>query len=128
MQSKAYRQMYERQMEEVKKSYQKQISTMESEYSANLSQIQDAFFQTVEAYEKGQFRNEHLEKVLKQAAETQRAQAKSSEADNATWEKEFNRLLRAYETSGRNVQRLKQTVENQRARAKAKVEAARVRS
>ena len=126
VQSKAYRQMYERQMEEVKKSYQKQISTMESEYSANLAQIQDAFFQTVEAYEKGQFRNEHLEKVLKQAAETQRAQAKASEADNATWEKEFNRLLRAYETSGRNVQRLKQTVENQRARAKAKVEAARV--
>lgn len=126
VQSKAYRQMYERQLEEVKKSYQKQISSMESEYSANLAQIQDAFFQTVEAYEKGQFRNEHLEKVLKQAAETQRAQAKASEADNATWEKEFNRLLRAYETSGRNVQRLKQTVENQRARAKAKVEAARV--
>lgn len=126
VQSKAYRQMYERQMEEVKKSYQKQISTMESEYSDNLAQIQDAFFQTVEAYEKGQFRNEHLEKVLKQAAETQRAQAKASEADNATWEKEFKRLLRAYETSGRNVQRLKQTVENQRARAKAKVEAARV--
>ena len=126
VQSKAYRQMYERQLEEVKKSYQKQISSMESEYSSNLAQIQDAFFQTVEAYEKGQFRNEHLEKVLKQAAETQRAQAKASEADNATWEKEFNRLLKAYETSGRNVQRLKQTVENQRARAKAKVEAARV--
>ena len=126
VQSKAYRQMYERQLEEVKKSYQKQISSMESEYSADLAQIQDAFFQTVEAYEKGQFRNEHLEKVLKQAAETQRAQAKASEADNATWEKEFNRLLRAYETSGRDVQRLKQTVENQRARAKAKVEAARV--
>lgn len=126
VQSKAYRQMYERQLEEVKKSYQKQISSMESEYSANLAQIQDAFFQTVEAYEKGQFRNEHLEKVLKQAAETQRAQEEASEADNATWEKEFNRLLRAYETSGRNVQRLKQTVENQRARAKAKVEAARV--
>lgn len=126
VQSKAYRQMYERQLEEVKKSYQKQISTMEAEYSANLAQIQDAFFQTVEAYEKGQFRNEHLEKVLKQAAETQRAQAKASEADNATWEKEFNRLLKAYETSGRNVERLKQTVETQRARAKAKVEAARV--
>lgn len=126
VQSKAYRQMYERQMEEVKKSYQKQISTMESEYSSNLAQIQDAFFQTVEAYEKGQFRNEHLEKVLKQAAETQRAQAEASEADNATWEKEFKRLLKAYETSGRDVQRLKQTVENQRARAKAKVEAARV--
>lgn len=126
VQSKAYRQMYERQLEEVKKSYQKQISTMESEYSADLAQIQDAFFQTVEAYEKGQFRNEHLEKVLKQAAETQRAQAKASEADNATWEKEFKRLLKAYETSGRNVERLKQTVENQRARAKAKVEAARV--
>lgn len=126
VQSKAYRQMYERQLEEVKKSYQKQISTMEAEYSADLAQIQDAFFQTVEAYEKGQFRNEHLEKVLKQAAETQRAQEEASEADNATWEKEFNRLLRAYETSGRNVQRLKQTVENQRARAKAKVEAARV--
>lgn len=126
VQSKAYRQMYERQLEEVKKSYQKQISSMESEYSADLAQIQDAFFQTVEAYEKGQFRNEHLEKVLKQAADTQRAQEKASEADNATWDKEFNRLLRAYETSGRNVQRLKQTVENQRARAKAKVEAARV--
>lgn len=126
VQSKAYKQMYERQLEEVKKSYQKQISTMESEYSADLTQIQDAFFQTVEAYEKGQFRNEHLEKVLKQAAETQRAQAKASEADNATWEKEFKRLLRAYETSGRDVQRLKQTMENQRARAKAKVEAARV--
>lgn len=126
VQSKAYRQMYERQLEEVKKSYQKQISTMESEYSSDLAQIQDAFFQTVEAYEKGQFRNEHLEKVLKQAAETQRAQAKASEADNATWEKEFKRLLKAYETSGRNVERLKQTVENQRARAKAKVEAARV--
>ena len=126
VQSKAYRQMYERQLEEVKKSYQKQISSMEAEYSANLAQIQDAFFQTVEAYEKGQFRNEHLEKVLKQAAETQRAQAKASEADNATWEKEFKRLLKAYETSGRNVERLKQTVENQRARAKAKVEAARV--
>ena len=77
VQSKAYRQMYERQLEEVKKSYQKQISSMESEYSANLAQIQDAFFQTVEAYEKGQFRNEHLEKVLKQAAEAQRAQAKA---------------------------------------------------
>lgn len=125
-QSKAYRQMYERQLEEVKKSYQKQISSMESEYSADLAQIQDAFFQTVEAYEKGQFRNEHLEKALKQAAETQRAQAKASEADNAAWEKEFKRLLKAYETSGRNAQRLKQTVENQRARAKAKVEAARV--
>ena len=126
VQSKAYKQMYERQLEEVKKSYQKQISTMEAEYSANLAQIQDAFIQTVEAYEKGQFRNEHLEKVLKQAAETQRAQAKASEADNATWEKEFKRLLKAYETSGRNVERLKQTVEAQRARAKAKVEAARV--
>lgn len=126
VQSKAYKQMYERQLEEVKKSYQKQISSMEAEYSANLTQIQDAFFQTVEAYEKGQFRNEHLEKALKQAAETQRAQAKASEADNATWEKEFKRLLKAYETSGRNVQRLKQTVEAQRARAKAKVEAARV--
>ena len=126
VQSKAYRQMYDRQLEEVKKSYQKQISSMEVEYSANLAQIQDAFFQTVEAYEKGQFRNEHLEKALKQAAETQRAQAKASEADNAAWEKEFKRLLKAYEASGRNAQRLKQTVENQRARAKAKVEAARV--
>lgn len=126
VQSKAYRQMYERQMEEVKKSYQKQISTMESEYSADLAQIQDAFFQTVEAYEKGQFRNEHLEKALKQAMEAQRTQTKASEADNATWEKEFNRLLKAYEASGRNAQRLKQTVEAQRARAKAKVEAARV--
>lgn len=126
VQSKAYRQMYERQMEEVKKSYQKQISTMESEYSADLAQIQDAFFQTVEAYEKGQFRNEHLEKALKQAMEAQRTQTKASEADNATWEKEFKRLLKAYEASGRNAQRLKQTVEAQRARAKAKVEAARV--
>ena len=77
VQSKAYKQMYERQLEEVKKSYQKQISSMEAEYSANLAQIQDAFIQTVEAYEKGQFRNEHLEKALKQAAETQRAQAKA---------------------------------------------------
>lgn len=126
VQSKAYRQMYERQLEEVKKSYQKQISTMESEYSANLSQIQDVFFQTVEAYEKGQFRNEHLEKALKQTMEAQRAQAEASKADNATWEKEFNRLLKAYEASGRNAQRLKQTVETQRARAKAKAEAARV--
>lgn len=126
VQSKAYRQMYERQLEEVKKSYQKQIFTMEAEYSADLAQIQDAFFQTVEAYEKGQFRNEHLEKALKQAMETQRAQAKASEADNAAWEKEFKRLLKAYEASGRNAQRLKQTVEAQRARAKAKVEAARV--
>ena len=49
VQSKAYRQMYERQLEEVKKSYQKQISTMETEYSSDLAQIQDAFFQTVEA-------------------------------------------------------------------------------
>ena len=49
VQSKAYRQMYERQLEEVKKSYQKQISAMESEYSSDLAQIQDAFFQTVEA-------------------------------------------------------------------------------
>lgn len=126
VQSKAYRQMYERQLEEVKKSYQKQIFTMEAEYSADLAQIQDAFFQTVEAYEKGQFRNEHLEKALKQAMEAQRTQAKASEADNATWEKEFKRLLKAYDTSGRNAQRLKQTVEAQRARAKAKVEAARV--
>lgn len=126
VQSKAYRQMYERQLEEVKKSYQKQISSMESEYSADLTQIQDAFFQTVEAYEKGQFRNEHLEKALKQAMEAQRAQAEASKADNATWEKEFKRLLKAYDTSGRNAQRLKQTVEAQRARAKAKVEAARV--
>ena len=49
-------------------------------------------------------------------------EAKKHKADQKTWETEFNRLVREYEASGRNIARLEEKIERQKANAKAKVE------
>ena len=51
-----------------------------------------------------------------------KAEARSHREDSKIWEREFNRLLRDYETAGRQIERLEATILRQRATAKARVE------
>ena len=49
-------------------------------------------------------------------------ETKRHDKESAVWEKEFNRLLKEYESSGRNIDRLEKKVQHQREAARAKVE------
>lgn len=53
------------------------------------------------------------------------AEAKSHKSESEIWQREFARLLREYETSGRRISVLEQTIQRQRASAKAKVQSRR---
>lgn len=59
---------------------------------------------------------------LKQALQEE---ARSHRQDQATWEKEFARLLREYETADRSIERMEATIARQRERAREKVESRR---
>ena len=54
-----------------------------------------------------------------------KAEADSHKAESRLWQREFNRLLREYETSGRKIERLEATIARQRATAKARVQSRR---
>lgn len=77
------------------------------------------FLRLVRAYEKQSKQNDRdiadLEKTL-------RKEARSHSSESKTWEREFDRLLKQYEASDRNVKKLQEKVEAQRKSAKEKVE------
>ena len=125
---KTMKTMYESQLRQVEQAYRRQMEQLEGEYSGAMSQVEEAFIQTVEAYEKSEFRNEHLKKTLAEAledaAEDLKKEKSKSKEDLTIMDQEFRRLLRRYETSGRNIERLKASLETARKNAADKVERA----
>ena len=61
-------------------------------------------------------------KTIAQLKADLKAEAKSHKEDSKIWDREFNRLLRDYDTAGRQIARLEATILRQRATAKARVE------
>ena len=116
---------YESQLRQVEESYRRQISQLEGEYSDTMEQVNEAFIQTVEAYEKSQFRNEHLTKTLAETLADAAKEKAKSEEDLAIMDREFRRLLSRYETSGRSIERLKASLAKARENAANKVDSAR---
>lgn len=123
VQSKAYRQMYERQLEEVKKKYEKFRSQAESLSSESTMQYQNEFYNALMGTENlGKAKIPELRKKFRELAVEN--SGKDMDARKAR-QTEYTRLLDEFQTS-RDIGKLRTTIQEQRDRAKAKVEAARV--
>lgn len=123
VQSKAYRQMYERQLEEVKKEYEKFRSQAESLSSESTMRYQNEFYNALMGTENlGKAKIPELRKKFRELAVEN--SGKDMDARKAR-QTEYTRLLDEFLTS-RDIGKLRTTIQEQRDRAKAKVEAARV--
>lgn len=115
---KAMKQQYEKQHSEVQKQYREQMAEMEASYSQDSRTMEREFKRLVKEYDKQEASLETVRERLEQSAK----ELAGSKENEEIWKQEFNRLLRAYDQSGRNIGKLEQTIERQRATAKAKVE------
>lgn len=123
VQSKAYKQMYERQLEEVKKRYEKFRSQAESLSSESTLRYQNEFYNALMGTENlGKAKVPELRKKFRELAVEN--SGKDMDARKAR-QTEYTRLLDEFLTS-RDIGKLRTTIQEQRDRAKAKVEAARV--
>ena len=88
--------------------------------------IEKEFIRLAKAYEKlntkAATKAEKATKTIESLKAALADEVKSHREDKKTWEAEFNRLLREYETSGRNINRLQEKIEHQRQAAKEKIE------
>ena len=95
----------------MEKDYRRQMEELEKSYRDNTI-MQKEFLRLLKAY--GNNESEFRKQL---ASETKR-----HEEEREAWKKEFNHLLKEYDTSGRNLDRLEKKVQAQREAAKAKVE------
>lgn len=123
VQSKAYKQMYERQLKEVQKGYEKFRSQAESLSSESTLRYQNEFYNALMGTENlGKAKVPELRKKFRELAVEN--SGKDMDARKAR-QAEYSRLLDEFLTS-RDIGKLRTTIQEQRDRAKAKVEAARV--
>lgn len=115
---KAMKQQYEKQHREVQKQYKMQMAELEASYSQDSRIMEREFKRLVKEYDKQGASLETIRERLEQSTK----ELAGSKENEEIWKQEFNRLLRAYDQSGRNIGKLEQTIERQRATAKAKVE------
>lgn len=113
-----YRADAEAKQQEVIQKYRE--AKQDSFLASRDAEIMEAeFLRLVNAYEKQSKQNDRaiadLEKALKK-------EARSHSSESKTWEQEFDRLMKQYEASDRNVKKLQEKVEAQRKSAKDKVE------
>ncbi|MDY3782370.1 MAG: hypothetical protein SOZ90_09385, partial [Candidatus Faecousia sp.] len=87
------------------------------------------FFRLLREYEKQQTRSEKQgsrdTQTIQDLRDKLKQEANSHREDSTAWNREFSRLLREYETSGRKIDRLEAKVTKQREAAKTKVESRR---
>ena len=120
-----YRQKAESKLSDTMQDYRNAKKAL-AEEQKNSAIIEKEFIRLVKAYDKMEAKSALAAEKSTRSIEALKAaladEIKSHREDKKTWEAEFNRLLREYETSGRNIERLQNKLEQQRQAAKEKIE------
>lgn len=111
--AKAMKAVYEAEREQIATAHQREMNRLEDSYTGKIAAMGKEIICLLRKYGE---QDDSLEKIKKELSKT--------EEDAAIWQREFKRLLREYDTSGRNIDRLEKKVQAQQNTAKAKVETA----
>ena len=112
--AKAMKAVYEAEREQIATAHQREMNKLEDSYTGKIAAMGKEIIRLLRKYGE---QDNSLEKIKEELSKT--------EEDAAIWQREFKRLLREYDTSGRNIDRLEKKVQAQQDAAKAKVESAR---
>lgn len=112
--AKAMKAVYEAEREQIATAHQREMNKLEDSYTEKIAAMSKEIIRLLGKYGE---QDNGLEKIKEELSKT--------EEDAAIWQREFKRLLREYDTSGRNIDRLEKKVKAQQEAAKAKVESAR---
>lgn len=112
--AKAMKAVYEAEREQIATAHQREMNKLEDSYTGKIAAMSKEIIRLLGKYGE---QDNGLEKIKEELSKT--------EEDAAIWQREFKRLLREYDTSGRNIDRLEKKVKAQQEAAKAKVESAR---
>nr|DAP13264.1 MAG TPA: PolyVal ADP-Ribosyltransferase [Caudoviricetes sp.] len=112
--AKAMKAVYEAEREQIATAHQREMNKLEDSYTEKIAAMSKEIIRLLGKYGE---QDNGLEKIKEELSKT--------EEDAAIWQREFKRLLREYDTSGRNIDRLEKKVQAQQEAAKAKVESAR---
>lgn len=112
--AKAMKAVYEAEREQIATAHQREMNKLEDSYTGKIAAMSKEIIRLLGKYGE---QDNGLEKIKEELSKT--------EEDAAIWQREFKRLLREYDTSGRNIDRLEKKVKAQQDAAKAKVESAR---
>lgn len=112
--AKAMKAVYEAEREQIATAHQREMNKLEDSYTGKIAAMGKEIIRLLRKYGE---QDNSLEKIKEELSKT--------EEDTAIWQREFKRLLREYDTSGRNIDRLEKKVQAQQDAAKAKVESAR---
>lgn len=111
--AKAMKAVYEAEREQIATAHQREMNKLEDSYIGKIAAMGKEIIRLLRKYGD---QDNSLEKIKEELSKT--------EEDTAIWQREFKRLLREYDTSGRNIDRLEKKVQAQQDTAKAKVESA----
>lgn len=112
--AKAMKAVYEAEREQIATANQREMNKLEDSYTGKIAAMGKEIIRLLRKYGE---QDNSLEKIKEELSKT--------EEDAAIWQREFKRLLREYDASGRNIDRLEKKVQAQQDAAKAKVESAR---
>lgn len=112
--TKAMKAVYEAERKQIAAAHQREMNKLEDSYTGKIAAMGKEIIRLLRKYGE---QDNSLEKIKNELSKT--------EEDAAIWQREFKRLLREYDTSGRNIDRLEKKVKAQQDAAKAKVESAR---
>lgn len=112
--TKAMKAVYEAEQKQIAAAHQREMNKLEDSYTGKIAAMGKEIIRLLRKYGE---QDNSLEKIKNELSKT--------EEDAAIWQQEFKRLLREYDTSGRNIDRLEKKVKAQQKAAEAKVESAR---
>lgn len=120
-----YRLKAEAKQSEILRDYREANAALRGQQS-DAAIMEKEFVRIVKAYERLEAQSTTKSgkdaKTIADLRSALREESKKRNTDQKTWEAEFDRLLREYEASGRNIAKLEEKIERQRANAKAKIE------
>lgn len=112
--AKAMKAVYEAERKQIATAHQREMNKLEDSYTGKIAAMGKEIIRLLRKYGE---QDNSLEKIKNELSKTKE--------DAAIWQQEFKRLLREYDTSGRNIDRLEKKVKAQQKAAEAKVESAR---
>lgn len=112
--TKAMKAVYEAERKQIAAAHQREMNKLEDSYTGKIAAMGKEIIRLLRKYGE---QDNSLEKIKNELSKTGE--------DAAIWQQEFKRLLREYDTSGRNIDRLEKKVKAQQEAAEAKVESAR---
>lgn len=124
--SNAQKAVYEAERKQILREYKAKTKALEASYSAEIEDIQNAFLSVVRNYEAKTLEAGAQAEMIDELTEALRQEVAAHDVDKETWDKEFSRLLKEYNSlkgkSETAVKDLEQKLQQQRETARARVE------